>query len=189
MCFYKHIPAVMEHLPPLKLTLLSYIQTHSGSARQRGLLQWSHICIVWWSTVDAYHVFNPALHLTFSHTVSLHAQDILKVKVQCDHNWPPVIYVCTLICVWETTAATSNSSMLPYLTVTMSSQPQMSCPRATHSPFTQHLMHIAYKNELSGARLSFQENKGDIYSLRALFHSMTTYVKRQNWQKSTTWAP
>lgn len=64
----------MEHLPPLKLTLLSYIQTHSGSARQRGLLQWSHICIVWWSTVDAYHVFNPALHLTFSHTVSLHAQ-------------------------------------------------------------------------------------------------------------------
>ncbi len=179
----------MEHLPPLKLTLLSYIQTHSGRARQRGLLQWSHICIVWWSTVDAYHVFNPALHLTFSHTVSLHAQDILKVKVQCDHNWPPVIYVCSLICVWETTAATSNSSMLPYLTVTMSSQPQMACPRATHSPFTQHLMHIAYKNELSGARLSFQENKGNIYSLHALFHSMTTYAKCQNWQKSTTWAP
>jgi len=183
--FYKHIPAVMEHLPSLKLTLPSYIQTHGRSGQQ----QWSAIAFVWWGILYAYYVFksSPASLVSSYCIGSMHAQNALMVNLQ--HG--PLTTDLRVICissensVWETTAATNNSSKLR-LTATTSSQPQMASPRPTHSPFTQLLMHIAYKNDLTIA--AFQRVKVILqFSWSSFSYSnnsqwVTTSVKLRNVQ-------
>lgn len=156
LLFYKHIPAVMEHLPSLKLTLISHIQTHSMSGRQRGLQQWSPIAIVEWGILYAYYIFKSSPASLVS-SYRFYARTKYP-QGQCTARTSDIC-ISSETCVWETTAATNNSSK-QRLTSTMSSHSQM----ATAHPQSVHTASDAYCMQKLTHRCCFSKSKSSSFS-------------------------
>lgn len=91
--FYKHLPAVIEHLPPLKLPLLSWIQTHSGSERPEE----SNNKDLWYCVMRHFGCVScPWMSLFLIQVWCLHkmfSRLRYRAVVRNLDNWPAVIYI------------------------------------------------------------------------------------------------